>query len=287
MTNNDAVGENTYFLDAESPVEMARLINLDLITTQAMGGPLVGVDDPSSLRNVLDLGCGPGGWVLSVAFAQPTAEVEGVDISRIMVDYANARAQTQQLLNASFGVMDITQALDFPDASFDLVNARFLVGVLPSARWQSFIAECTRILRPGGTIRLTEMIDAGVSSSPAFEQLQSFLYQSFQQAGYGFSADGRTLGMTHVLPSFLRKAGYQSVRRQAHTLEFSMHTEGWIDFYRNAEMGYKLSQPFFVKSGATTQEEAERLYQQMLIEMHGEDFCGMWHYVTFLGTKPR
>jgi hypothetical protein len=66
-----------------------------------------------------------------------------------------------------------------------------------------------------------------------------------------------------------------------------MHTDGWIDFYRNAEMGYKLSQAFFAKAGVATQEEAEKLYQQMLIEMHSDDFCGMWHYVTFLGTKPK
>jgi len=286
MTDETA-GENTYIVDAESPAETARLINLDRIITQTMGGALVGIDAPDGLRNILDLGCGPGGWVLDVAFALPGAEVEGVDISRIMVDYANARALTQNLPNASFGVMNITQPLDFPDASFDLVNARFLTGVLRRDRWPGFMAECTRILRPGGTIRLTEMIDAGVSSSPAFEELQSFLYQSFRRAGYGFSADGRTLGMTHVLPSFLRKAGYQDVRRLAHTLEFSMHTDGWIDFYRNAEMGYKLSQAFFAKAGVATQEEAEKFYQQMLIEMHSDDFCGMWHYVTFLGTKPK
>src|SRR5581483_11521112 len=101
MTEEETTGKNTYFLDSESPTEMARLINLDRITTRAMGGPLVGITNPSTLRNIVDLGCGPGGWVLDVAFELPEAEVEGVDVSRIMVDYANARARTQQLPNAS------------------------------------------------------------------------------------------------------------------------------------------------------------------------------------------
>lgn len=286
MTEEETTGKNTYFLDSESPTEMARLINLDRITTLAMGGPLAGITNPSTLHNLVDLGCGPGGWVLDVAFELPEAEVEGVDVSRIMVDYANARARTQQLPNASFGVMDITQPLDFPDNAFDLVNARFLVGVLPKERWTSFIAECTRILRPGGSIRLTEMVDAGTSNSPAFERLQSLLYQAFWRAGYSFSVDGTTLGITHTIPYLLRTAGYQDVRRQAHTLEFSVNTDGWMDFYRNAEVGYKIGQPFYIKTGVATQEELDRLHQQMLIEMHYDEFCGMWHYMTFLGKKP-
>src|SRR5689334_25322739 len=104
---------NTYIFDSESPTEMARLITQDRAVTQAMGGSLSGIADPFALHNILDLGCGPGGWVLDMAFELPDAEVEGVDISRGMVNYANARARTQQLSNASFGVMDITKPLKF------------------------------------------------------------------------------------------------------------------------------------------------------------------------------
>ncbi len=144
---------NSYVFDPESPTEMARLINQSRMTTQAMGGPLSGITDPSLLHNILDLGSGPGGWSLDVAFALPDSEVEGVDISRTMVDYARARARTQQLSNASFNIMDITQPLQFPDASFDLVNTRFLFSVLKRDAWSPFLNECTRVLRPGGILR--------------------------------------------------------------------------------------------------------------------------------------
>ncbi len=280
---------NTYFLDPDSPAEMARLINQDRVTTQAMGGVLTGLSEGeiASLQTVLDVACGPGGWVLDVGFAHPDLEVAGVDISRIMIDYANARARTQQLTNVSFGVMDLTRhPLDFSDQTFDLVNARFLVGVLKRDSWAPLITECTRLLRPGGILRLTEMVDAVVTNSPAFERLNGMLYQAMWRAGYGFSPDGRTLDLTFMLPRLLRNAGYQQVRSAAHVLEYEPGTSAWSDFFHNAEIGHYLAQPLLIKTGVATQEELTPLYQQMLGELQASDFCSMWHLVTVTGYKP-
>jgi ubiquinone/menaquinone biosynthesis C-methylase UbiE len=282
----DQPAENTYLLDSESPTEMARLIHLDRFITKGMGGVLAGIADPKLFHDVLDLCCGPGGWVLDTAFANPHMEVAGVDISRIMVDYANARARTQQLPNASFEVMNIAQPLDFPDASFDLVNARFLFGVLPRESWGSFIDECTRILRPGGVLRLPELVEMGMSSSPALEQLNELCCQALWRVGYGFSPNGRTLGMTHTVPWMMRHAGYTHMQQALHALEYSTDCEAWADMYRNTQIGYMQSKPFFIKSGATSEEEFEEIYQQALIEMHASDFRGMWHYMTFWGNRP-
>src|SRR3954447_12846638 len=93
----ESPSSHTYVFNPESPTEMARLINQDHMLTQSMGGPFSGLPDISSLHNILDLGCGSGGWVLDAASALPDAKVKGVDISHIMVDYANAHAQTLQL----------------------------------------------------------------------------------------------------------------------------------------------------------------------------------------------
>jgi ubiquinone/menaquinone biosynthesis C-methylase UbiE len=282
--------ENSYVIDTESAAEMARLLDQDTLMTRALGGLLPESVASSFKRDgrLLDLGCGPGGWAQEVLYAFPEIEVVGVDISETMIVYAQAQARVQHLEErVEFRVVDITTLpWDFPDASFDLVNARFLTGVLQRDRWPSFIAECTRLLRPGGTIRLTELIDSGVSTSPAFERLQHLIYQALWQNGYGFSIDGRTLGMTHALPRMLRAAGYQQLRHMGFGLEFSVNTPGWIDFYRNAEIGYRLGQAFYINAGVTTQEEFEQLYQQMLIEMHSDDFFGMWHYMMFIGIRP-
>jgi ubiquinone/menaquinone biosynthesis C-methylase UbiE len=284
---SEALNDNTYVLDPESPTEMARLINLDRVMTSAMGGPFSGVPRLPEEAKVLDLACGPGSWVLDVAFEHPNFEVAGVDISSTMIGYANARARTQNLPNASFGVMDITQPLDFSDNTFDLLNARLLVAVLHREAWAPFLEECTRILKPGGILRLTEPVDAaGITTSASYERWGQFSYQALWRAGYGFSTNGNTLGITTVLPRMLRKLKYQNVHNLAHTLEFSAGSDAWQDFYHNAQVLYNTAPPFFIKAGVTTQEEIDQLYQQMLIEWLSDEFCGMWHFVTAVGEKP-
>jgi SAM-dependent methyltransferase len=286
VTTND--DENTYILDPESPVEMTRLIDLDRVITKAMGGPLSGVPDLPAQAQILDLGCGPGGWILDVAYASPDSEVAGVDVSKTMIDYANARARTQRLPNASFGVMDITQPLDFSDTTFDLVNARLLVGALRRDAWEAFIAECTRILKPGGLLRLTEPIDAmGVSNSAAYEKLNQFAYQLFWQSGYGFSVDGHSLGMSITLPWMLRKAGYQDVHLIGHIFEFSAGTDGYIDTRKNIKaLQYQVKTSMSRVKSAQEAEQIEELYQLALNDMTSNEFRGAWHLATILGTKP-
>src|SRR5689334_186713 len=95
---------NSFYPD--TPVEVARLINVDRLLTTAMGGILPGLceTDLPNLHAILDLGCGPGSWVLDVAFEHPACEVAGIDVRRKMVEYAWARTRTQRRFNASFGV---------------------------------------------------------------------------------------------------------------------------------------------------------------------------------------
>ncbi|GHP00603.1 hypothetical protein KSF_106500 [Reticulibacter mediterranei] len=275
---------NCYIFDPESPTELGRLIDQDRVVTQAMGGPLVGIDDSTSLHNILDLGCGPGSWVLDVAFAL-AAEVEGVDISRSMVDYANARARTQKLLNASFGVMDITQPLDFPDASFDLVNARFLAGVLKREIWATFLDECDRILRPGGFLRLTEAVDFGATTSEVANQLGALTLHALYQLGYGFSPD-HALGIPPMLLSFFRQQQYRQMAVSAHALDYSSSTEAWADMYHNVEVAGVQMKPTLMQLGLINEELFELLYQQTLSAMRSQSFCGLWHLTTIVGQKP-
>lgn len=278
---------NTYVFDPESPTEMARLMAQDRITTRAMGGSFSGLtqEEIAGFRTVLDLACGPGGWVLDTAFAYPNLEIAGVDISTTMVRYANASARSQGLSNASFGVMDITRPLDMESESFDLVNIRFIGGALRRDSWAPLIAECTRLLRPKGILRLTEAIDWGNGTTPAFERMGALLNQALWQTGHGFSPDGRTVGLTAMLPRLLRAGGYQSVRTQAYALEQSAQVAIWSDSYRNYEIAYIQLRPLFIKTGLISEEDFDQLYQQLLIELNSDDFCAMWHFMSCIGTK--
>jgi len=286
-SNEESPSEGTYIFDSENAGEMARLINQGQLLTRVMGGPLAHIDkaDITQWHSVLDLGCGPGDWALDVSFEHPTIKVTGVDISRIMVNYANARARSQHIANVSFSVMDITPPLDFPTESFDMINARYLFGVLRREEWPPFIQECMRILRPGGILRLTEPLDLGLSSSPALERLSSCFFQLLRQGNYCFSADGNTVGLAHKLPRMLREAGYRNIEQIGHSLDFSGDTPDWPELYHDLEVIFHTAQPLFVKAGIVTQQEAAELYQRMLIELHADDFCAVWHYTSIQGKK--
>ncbi|WP_376797018.1 class I SAM-dependent methyltransferase [Thermogemmatispora sp.] len=150
-------GRSTYIIDAENAGELARLMQQDRLLTEAMGGllPEEGIGLPEAGR-VLDLACGPGGWLLELAFCFPRATLLGVDLSPAVVEYATAQARSRGLEQVHFQVMDVMEPLDFPDGSFDLINGRLLSGFMLPAAWPRLLAECHRLLKPGGLIRQTE-----------------------------------------------------------------------------------------------------------------------------------
>lgn len=265
---------------------MARLINQDRFTTAAMGGPLAGLPSLPEEAQVLDVACGPGGWVLDVAFEHPDWEVAGVDISQSMVEYANARARTQQLPNASFGVMDITQPFDFADASFDLINARFLMGVFKRNRWAPFLDECKRLLRPGGILRLTEGDDSGVTSSPALESLNTLGIQALWHAGYGFSPNGRTFGMSAGLLHIMVQAGYQDIYLHSTPMNNSAGTDGWADLFHDHQIMLVQLKPLLIHLKLITEEAFDEQYQQAIAEMYRDDFTAVGHMLTLWGRRP-
>ena len=68
----------------------------------------------------VDVGTGPGTWVIDVAQTHPTATVIGVDLSPVQTTFYDTPD------NAQFEVMDVTEGgLDrFHDSSIDLVHSR-------------------------------------------------------------------------------------------------------------------------------------------------------------------
>jgi SAM-dependent methyltransferase len=285
-TNHEpSSSQSTYFFDQESSAEFVRLLNQDRFITRAMGGAQAGWPEIPEEATILDVACGPGGWVLDVAYALPDAAVCGVDISSVMIEYANARARSQGIPNASFGVMDITHPLDFASGSFDLIHARFLTAVLKREAWVPFIAECTRLLRPGGFLQLVEGNDAGRSLSPALEQLNGLGMQALWQAGYGFSHDGRTFGMFPGLLRLLKQASYQDLHLSTTILDHCANSEGWADFFHNQEFLLHEIKPLLLTTGLITEEEFDLLFQQAIIEMHQDDFAAVGQIMSLWGRK--
>lgn len=110
-----------------------------------VGQLLVDYARPSSGARVLDVGAGRG--AVARAALAVGCEVTAVDASKGMVDR----------LAADFPGIDARQMdagrLDFPDGSYDLVTAGFVVQILPDP--DRALAEFRRVLVPGGTLALS------------------------------------------------------------------------------------------------------------------------------------
>ena len=273
-----------YALDSEDTVEMERLLVQDRVITQAMGGVLPEQSDLSGIHQVLDIACGPGGWILNLAQHSPHIQAIGIDISRLMTEYATNLATSRGLANARFQVMDATQPLSFPDQTFDLVNGRILVGFLSQPQWPTLIQECARITRPGGILRLTEA-EWGFTNSPAFDTLSSFIGLALYRAGHSFSPHGRTVGTGNILRLLLQQAGYQDIECKAHAVDYSAGTDLHEGNVQDHLLFHKLIQPFFVQMQVATQEELDYLLEQMEAEVQAPDFCAIDYYLTVWGRK--
>jgi ubiquinone/menaquinone biosynthesis C-methylase UbiE len=279
---------NDYFIDAENIAEMGRLMRLDEVTTESMGGLFPDHPDLSTVRRTLDVACGPGAWASELAYQYPAMEVVGIDISHIMVRFAQEQARVQRLNNVRFQVMDGTQPLDFPDKSFDLVNARFLLGFMRRQAWPVAVREMVRVAQPGGFIRLTEAENLGISTSFALETLNRLCIGAFWLSEQSFSPmpEAQHLSLTPMLEVFLREAGCQHIEQKAYAVNFSAGARAHWSTYENYKVALKLAQPYLVRMAVATQEQLDALYEQALAEMLAPDFRAVSYMLNVWGRKP-
>jgi SAM-dependent methyltransferase len=95
-------------------------------------------------KRVLDVGCGLGNDLSR--FARGGAEVVGIDLSEKAVALSRENF-AQRGLQGEFHVMN-GEALDFPDASFDLVYCHTVLHFTPDP--ERMVCEIHRVLRDGG-----------------------------------------------------------------------------------------------------------------------------------------
>lgn len=94
-------------------------------------------------RRILEVGVGTG---LNLLLYRPGTDVTGIDFSPQMLDRAEARAEREGL-NPRLFEMDAAD-LRFPDDSFDIVYAPYLISVVPDP--VKVLKEMQRVCRPGG-----------------------------------------------------------------------------------------------------------------------------------------
>ncbi len=275
---------STFLIDPENGAEMVRLTNQHRLLTQYMGGIFPQDIDTAPLQHVLDLACGPGDWVQDVAFERQDIDVIGIDSSRSLITHALAMASVQGLDNAFFQVMDIRKPLDFDDDSFDLIQARLLTSVLSPAEWPGLLAECRRILRPGGIMRLVEA-EWPETNSPAIQHLGRIVIQALRQVGRSYSPDGQQPGTLAILVPLLRDAGLTQVRDRTYEVPFTTGLIGPHPIMELLRIELYLMEPALLRWEVVTHSEFEALIMQMELETFSDSFRGMLRIGETMGEK--
>ena len=103
----------------------------------------------ASNKRVLEIGCGSGFGAELLMASAPKSYV-GIDI----MDDQISLAQQRNLKNAEFMVMDVSQIAMFGESEIDeIIDFRILHHV---PEWRSVLAECYKLLSPGGAMYVIE-----------------------------------------------------------------------------------------------------------------------------------
>jgi ubiquinone/menaquinone biosynthesis C-methylase UbiE len=105
--------------------------------------------------NILDVGCTIGHNTIPWAQTFPDAHVTGVDVAPALLRYGSARAKSMGRA-VDFKQMNST-ALDYPDASVDVVFSSMFLHELPLKDIRAYFKEAYRVLKPGGLFLTMEL----------------------------------------------------------------------------------------------------------------------------------
>jgi phosphatidylethanolamine/phosphatidyl-N-methylethanolamine N-methyltransferase len=187
---------------------------------------------------ILEVGVGTG---ISLPHYSGACRVTGVDISEPMLRKAQDRVVELNLKNVEgLRVMDAEQ-LSFPDQSFDVVVAQYVITTVPNP--EVTLDEFARVLKPGGEIVLVSRVGAEAGLRRALE--------------HWFAPAARKLGWRTEF-SFERYAGWAARTAGVRIVERrSMPPLGHFSLIRFAKDGAAGSSAMISRAGPIKHMRAE------------------------------
>ncbi|KAG0269004.1 hypothetical protein DFQ27_005109 [Actinomortierella ambigua] len=177
--------------------EMDRLHLQHYVVRHAFSGNTRAKFDGKIHRDVLDVGCGPGTWILEMSTEHTETNFTGIDISAVWPTEIRPR-------NCRFQVINAFEGLPFDDNTFDFVYQRFMIMAYPATAWPFVVSELVRVTKPGGIIELTECPVSTKANGPEMERLLAVLES-------GCNAKGLDTKAAKKLEGWLKDAGLESV----------------------------------------------------------------------------
>ncbi|KAI8082674.1 S-adenosyl-L-methionine-dependent methyltransferase [Gilbertella persicaria] len=219
---------------------------------------------------ILDLGCGPGTWIMDVATELPNSELVGVDISDVFP--SDIRPS-----NVSFKLNNILDGIAFPDNTFDIVHFRFFCIALRSEEWIPVLKEIMRVLKPGGII---------VSKEPGMLLEGN---EFFKWAGKVFIDKMLERGQEPFaydkINQYLSEAGFEIVHHEHKPIDFSKQDSVSKEFLWDMKGIFKSGQPYLAESLGVPNERYDAFLDRLVIEFQKPPAC-FWPISSTVGRKP-
>ncbi|MEM7467900.1 MAG: methyltransferase domain-containing protein [Pseudomonadota bacterium] len=118
-------------------------------------------------ERILDMGCSVGHSTIPYKEEWPEAEIQAIDVAGPMLRYAHARAESMG--HAIHYSQQNAESTNFEDNSFDLIVSHILLHETSQKAIKNIIAECHRLLKPGGIMVHAETPPyAGMDAFDAF-----------------------------------------------------------------------------------------------------------------------
>lgn len=274
---------SSYFLTTESLLEASRLINQEKMITETVGLLEPGMAG-ERLHRVLDIGCGPGGWLLDLAAVYPHIQGEGVDVSEPMLDHARLLSRAEGR-NLAFTWMDVRNGLSFPDQTFDFIQMRLSNSFLNPQTWFPLLKECFRVLRAGGFLRVVEL-EMILSNKPETEEYFQLLPTTWEKAHLSFSPTGRSMGLLVHLKSLISQAGFGEQQIQVSPLDVSYGQKHYQVSLENLKVIFAGTKDLLIHVNGFSLEELVDRYHRALRVMQEHDYLCLVLLFSNCSQKP-
>ncbi|WP_430789747.1 class I SAM-dependent methyltransferase [Actinoplanes sp. G11-F43] len=231
----------------------------------------------SSGFSLLDVGCGPGTITADLATRVTPGRTVALEQTGPALDLARAEIERRGLSGVEFAVGDV-HALDFPDATFDVVHAHQVLQHVADP--VAALREMRRVTRPGGLVAARDSDYAAFTWFPQVPELDEWLalYQRVARGNGGEPDAGRRL------LSWAREAGFTEVTATASVWCFANDEDRqwwggmWAERILKSDMSEKS-----IRTGAATERDLQRIADGWrhwaedpdgwLIIPHGEILC--------------
>ncbi|CAG8583646.1 481_t:CDS:2 [Ambispora gerdemannii] len=185
--------KDAYIAESEATRNERQQI-VEKLIRQGNFSSLIGEQLKAGGLKILDVGCGPGTWVIEMAETYPLCSFIGVDISPVDL-------LRELPVNVEFIQANILDGLPIETSKFDFVVMHFLDRCFTIKQWKSIvIQEVARVMKPEA---LLEWMECNVTLENQGENTKKLMHAFLSAA----NSKGLNLWVVNVIPKILSNSG--------------------------------------------------------------------------------